>query len=75
MIFNIRRRATTINGRRRRKQHNNAVTTKNVIHTAQNPASKTTHKSRINKTHAGAPMFNTMKMKSNKKGGGCGCGK
>lgn len=74
MIFNIRRRATTINGHRRRKHHNN-VTTKSVIHTAQNPASKTTHKSKTNKIHAGAPMFNTMKMKSNKKGGGCGCGK
>ena len=73
MIFNIRRRTTKINPRQRRTVQN--VTTKSVVRTGHNITTKTTHKSRTNKTHVGDPMLNTMKMKSNKKGGGCSCGK
>ena len=71
MIFNIGRKATKVTSHQRRTHYNAGTKT---AHTSKTPYSRTAHTSK-NKSRSGVPMMGTMKMKSNKRGGGCSCGK
>ena len=82
MIFNIGRKATKVTSHQRRTHYNAGTKTAHTsktpysrtAHTSKTPYSRTAHTSK-NKSRSGVPMMGTMKMKSNKRGGGCSCGK